>query len=256
MSSVGKLCLYCSKPIGADDRVAACDRCYASHHEECWERNGRCSTFRCAGLPRTMKGSDLPTVLQVALERANEQPQICPFCTNTVYAGFLQGKWPKQQKDHSGGPGLLFVARQKPNPHKDWFGKRFLSKMLGNRSWFLPGAVIKARSCGKCRRLFLWGVPIDDAFIQKTREQAEERFCPHCTTPLWAGGILLKPKATGSARFECDETPEFHKDWFGHNVLDRFMLNHWHPPIDSLPGHSCPDCEYTEVAGRPIYRFL
>ena len=55
-SSVGRLCLYCSKPIAIEDRVACCDRCFAAHHEECWDRNGRCSTFRCAGLARTMKG--------------------------------------------------------------------------------------------------------------------------------------------------------------------------------------------------------
>ena len=48
MSSVGKICIYCSKPISEEERVACCDRCYAAHHEECWDRNGRCSTFRCA----------------------------------------------------------------------------------------------------------------------------------------------------------------------------------------------------------------
>src|SRR5579862_6345362 len=158
MSSVGKFCLYCSKPIASDDRVAVCDRCYAAHHEECWNRNGRCSTFRCAGVPRTMRGDDLPTVLQLAMERANEQPQICPFCTSTVYAGALHSRavpTPGQGR-RSLGPGLLFVGKGKPNPHKDWFGKHFLAKMLGNRSWFLSGAHVKARSCGKCRRLFLW----------------------------------------------------------------------------------------------------
>src|SRR5579872_4198747 len=258
MSSVGKICLYCGQPIASDDRVAACDRCYAAHHEECWNRNGRCSTFRCAGLPRTMRGGDLPTVLQVAMERANEQPQVCPFCTSAVYAGTLQSRAapPSGQAGRSAGPGLLFMGKGKPNPHRDWFGKQFLAKMLGNRNWFLPGAHIKSRSCGKCRRLFLWGVPIDEAYLQKSLAESGERYCPHCATPLWQGQIALQPRAYGGARFECDEAPEFHRDWLGHNLLDRYILNKWNIALPALPAHSCPDCQYTEIAGRPVYRML
>lgn len=254
MSSVGKICLYCSKPVALEDRVACCDRCYAAHHEACWERNGRCSTFRCAGMPRTMWGADLTAVLQTALERANESPLVCPFCASKVFLGALQGRI-ANQRDGKGGPGLLFVGKGKPNPHKDWFGKHFLDKMLGNKSWFLPGGQIKARSCGKCRRLFLWGVPVDEAFLQRCKEEGGERFCPHCATPLWAGQIVLKPNY-GGAQFECADVPDFHADWFGHNVLDRLFLSKWRPAANVLPAHSCPDCQYTEVAGRPIYRFL
>src|SRR2546426_1998695 len=92
MASIGKICIYCSKPISEEDRVACCDRCFAAHHEECWDRNGRCSTFRCAGLARTMQGVDLTTVLKTALEHANREPTICPFCANTVFPGILQGR--------------------------------------------------------------------------------------------------------------------------------------------------------------------
>ncbi len=255
-TSVGRLCIYCTKPMATDERVAVCDRCFAAHHEGCWDRNGRCSTFRCAGIPRIMTGADLPTVLRTALEKANEQPDHCPFCTNKVYPGTLQGKWSHADKEHPAGPGLLFSSKQKPNPHKDWFGKRFLSKMLGNRSWFLPGAVLRTRSCGKCKRLYLWGVPVDDTFVQKLEEETTERFCPHCSAPLWKGTLSLDPKQQGGAKFECAETPDFHRDWLGHNLLDRFILNKWSPAAPSIPAHSCSECQYTEIAGRPIYRFL
>lgn len=240
--------------------MAACDRCFAAHHEECWQRNGRCSTFRCAGTPRTMRGDDLPTVLQVAMDRANEQPQTCPFCANTVYVGKVESRpiRPPADPTQPATPGLMFQGKGKPNPHNDWFGKRFLSRMLGNRSWFLPGAHLKARSCGKCRRLFLWGVPVDEAYIQKymSEQTGGERYCPHCTTVLWAGRILVGQNQMGGARFSCDNTPDFHRDWFGHTILDRYLLNKWNLSIPALPAYSCPECHYTEVAGRPIYRFL
>ena len=108
-SSVGRLCLYCSKPIAVEDRVACCDRCFAAHHEECWDRNGRCSTFRCASLPRTMLGTDLSAVLANAFQRANEEPKICPFCSGKAYSGVIQGQRPAQFHDQPKGPGLVFL---------------------------------------------------------------------------------------------------------------------------------------------------
>lgn len=258
MSSIGRICLYCSKPISAQERVACCDRCFAAHHEECWDRNGRCSTFRCAGVPRTMVGEDLQTVVQTALERANDQPKLCPTCGGDCYAGALQSAKVVKPKDTPNPPGrgLIFVSRARPNPHKDWFGRHFLDKMLGNRKWFLPGAQIKSRSCGRCKRLYLWGVPVDDGFLQQYRGKTEERFCPHCSTALQPGEIILNPKAQGGAIFTCDDAPDFHKDWLGHNILDRYVYNRWPPAVASIPAHSCPDCQYTEVAGRPVYRFV
>lgn len=239
-----------------EDRIAVCDRCFAAHHEGCWERNGRCSTFRCAGVPRTMTGADLSAVLKTAFEKANEQPEHCPFCTNKAYAGVLQGKWAHQDKDHPVGPGLLFVARPRPGSEKSWFGKKLVAKMMGSRSWFLPGAVLRTRSCGKCKRLFLWGVPVDDAYIQKLEEERGERFCPHCASALSHGEISLDAKAQGGAKFECADTPDFHKDWIGHNLLDRFVLNKWPVTAPSIPAYSCENCQYTEIAGRAIYRVL
>jgi hypothetical protein len=254
--SVGRLCIYCSKPMAMDERIAVCDRCYAAHHEECWDRNGRCSTFRCAGLPRTMTGADLSAVLKTALEKANEQPENCPFCTNKAYPGILQGKWTHADKEHPAGPGLLFIAKPRPESEKAWFGKKLVSKMKGNRSWFLPGAVLRTRSCGKCKRLYLWGVPVDETFVQKLEEDAGEKFCPHCASTLWRGAISLDAKAQGGAKFECADTPDFHKDWLGHNLLDRFVLNKWALSAPSIPACSCESCQYTEIGGRPVYRVL
>lgn len=252
MSAVGKICLYCSQPIQTEDRVAFCERCLTAHHETCWDRNGRCSTFRCSGTPRTMRGSDVPTILHLALEHANEQPTICPFCNSAVYAGFIQAK--RMGHPQTSGPGLVFAGKRKPRGDKGWL-LRVVDLMRGERTWPLPGATLKARSCGKCHRLFLWGERIDEEFLRQHPGHLGERFCPHCGCELWPGEIVLNPNLTGAARFECETIPDFHKDWFGHNILDRFFLNRWNLSLKALPAHSCPQCHYTEVAGRPVYRF-
>ncbi len=256
MSSAGKMCIYCQKPIAIDDRVSLCDRCFAPHHDGCWERNGRCSTFRCAGIPRTMEGGDLQAILRVELQRSMDYPVDCTFCANTVYPGEIQGNWKRADKDHIIGPGLLFVSQQKPNTHNDWFGKKFLSKMLGNRSVFLPGATIKSRSCGKCKRLFIWGVSVDETFVQKFNEEKLEHWCPHCSTVLTIGFIEMRKKHQGAGKFTCDGIPDFRNDWIGHNIIDRFFSNSWYLLLPNLPAHFCASCQYTEVAGHPIYRFM
>jgi len=204
-----------------------------------------------------MRGADLPAVVQAALDSASDQPAKCPFCANQVYAGTLQSApiKPPGLGNEAPRPGLFFASQGRPNPHNDWFGKHFLAKILGSKSWFLPGAHIKARSCGKCRRLFLWGMAVDEGFIAKGQADDDERYCPHCAVALWPGHIVVRARNHGGARFECDETPDFHNDWFGHNVLDRFVLNRWNPSVQTIPARSCQQCHFTEVAGRPIYRF-
>ncbi len=48
--SVGKTCPYCQFPIKQDNEVCQCPACKVPHHLECWEENGRCTTFGCAGV--------------------------------------------------------------------------------------------------------------------------------------------------------------------------------------------------------------
>jgi hypothetical protein len=49
---VGKTCPYCQFPLQMVDDVSVCDQCGIPHHVECWEQNGRCTTFGCTGGPR------------------------------------------------------------------------------------------------------------------------------------------------------------------------------------------------------------
>jgi hypothetical protein len=199
-----------------------------------------------------MVGADIGIILEAALANANAEPVTCPFCANKVYAGVVQGRRAGTGPESGTGHGLLWVER--PEGEKG-IGRSLLRKLKKSKKWFLPGAHLKARSCGKCRRLFVWGVAVDDAFLKNMNTDNTERYCPHCSDELLTGIISLEPGKEGGARFECADAPDFHKDWLGHAVLDRFFLNKWALPIQSIPAKSCEQCQYTEVAGRPVYRF-
>lgn len=45
----GKTCPYCQTPIKPGVAVHVCDTCAIPHHSECWQHNGGCTTFGCAG---------------------------------------------------------------------------------------------------------------------------------------------------------------------------------------------------------------
>jgi len=253
MASVGRVCLYCSQVVTTEDVVKVCGRCLAVHHEECWDRNGRCSTFRCVGVPQTMRGDAVLPYIQATMERDNEQPGICPLCGSRVYAGVLQGS-ALPPRGGAAQRGLVFQASTPAPKGSRSLAARVLRRIRPAPKWVLAAAAIRARSCGHCRRVFLWGMPLDASFIEQWGQDIAQGFCPHCGEQLSGGRLLVDAGALGRARFECDGIPTFHKDWFGHHVVDRFFLRRWPVKAGAIPAASCPSCHYTEVAGRPVYR--
>ena len=47
---VGKTCPFCQTPIKPGAPVVICSACAMPHHQECWQENGRCTTFGCHGI--------------------------------------------------------------------------------------------------------------------------------------------------------------------------------------------------------------
>ena len=45
----GKTCPFCQFPIKSESNVAVCSECGIPHHPECWQENGRCTSFGCRG---------------------------------------------------------------------------------------------------------------------------------------------------------------------------------------------------------------
>lgn len=250
---MGPRCSYCGKSIGPEERAAMCDRCYATHHEECWQRNGRCSTFRCGGAAQSVLGAELASALQRALERANAEPQVCPFCGAEVYRGMVQSVQPVTTGGGVPVKGLLFIAYDEGDRASGWL--RRLARKRTGRGWILPGAAINARSCGRCKRLYLWGMAAEE-LVEKVAGQEKAPFCPRCGGELTRGVLALRGKQQARTVFTCAEIPRFHTDWFGHNILDRYVLNRWPISMQHLPAYSCAKCRYTEVGGRPIYHFM
>lgn len=239
----GRRCLYCGKVLAATDTVAMCTVCFVGHHMECWQRNGRCSTFRCPGEPRRVAGDAYGDALNAALELANAGPLTCVACGGDVYPGHVSIRHAANSEGRIASK-LVFVGR----PRR---GKKGLSlrEVFRRKTWDLPGAQLSARSCVRCHALYLWGQLVDRSFLAMGEEQALERYCILCGSPMYFGELPLS-----QARFVCDTTPRVHDFWLLHLTLDRFIYNRWRPMARSLPAASCQHCLYTEIAGRPVYR--
>ncbi len=226
-----------------------CTHCFVGHHEECWNRNGRCSTFRCRGTPQLLLGSQYSIVLADALEKANAAPNVCPLCGGEVYAGRVYIRRTMGKGENPVRSLLVFQVREAGSAASRGASRGLFGRLLGARRWNLLGAQMRARSCGSCRTLFLWGMPVDDGFAVTAQEQARDRYCVHCGTPMAMGELQLR-----EAKFWCDTVPNFHSEWILHHLLDRFVYNRWPVQPRSIPAASCSRCHYTEISGRPVYR--
>lgn len=50
-TAIGKICPYCQHPIKPSETIFYCSSCSIPHHSQCWQENGRCTTFGCNGSP-------------------------------------------------------------------------------------------------------------------------------------------------------------------------------------------------------------
>jgi hypothetical protein len=196
-----------------------------------------------------MAGAEYAYALASALEMANSEPRACPLCGERVYAGRVYVR-KTQSGENPIGTVLSFVVVRRAASAEQGLMRRFASAFARTRQWLLPGAQLHGRSCGNCRTLFLWGAPVDDTYLINAQEQARDRFCVYCGASMLAGELRL-----GDARFWCETVPEFHREWLLHNLLDRFVYNRWPVRVKAIPASSCQQCRYTEVCGRPVYRF-
>jgi len=72
---IGKTCPYCQTPIKPGAPVVVCSACGMPHHTECWQENGRCTTFGCNGGAAGAGVQAAP-----AVQRTRDGHAICPVC--------------------------------------------------------------------------------------------------------------------------------------------------------------------------------
>lgn len=146
--------------------------------------------------------------------------------------------------------GLRFVCARNAQGGRARGG--ILRRVFGTAWWFVPQVQVRARSCGQCRRLFVAGLAVAPRKpVLPDEAGPREEWCPRCAAPMAIGHIALRP-TEGGARFTCDEPPGFHKDWFGHHVLDRYVYNRWDVNARGLEAASCRVCRHTVVLGWPL----
>lgn len=75
-------CAVCGKALAGAEHVAQCLKCGAVQHEECWARNGRCTTLGCDGTPRVILcgliTGDEPGAMGTTTGKT------CPFCQTPI----------------------------------------------------------------------------------------------------------------------------------------------------------------------------
>lgn len=247
MAGTGRICLYCSNAVHSDHRVTFCEVCFAVHHEACWQRNARCSTFACRGVGRTMLGSDVGHAVEAALVQGNGSPAICPTCGGKTYSGGLCGAIDVATPNQVATGLAVVEIAMVPGHRRKWWRPPPRA-----RKWLLPGARIVSRSCGQCHALYVWG----QAVQPRPEPPGEQRLCIHCAQPLVACCVAMHGRSGKGARFECDGVPEFSSNWLVHQIVDRFVRNSWDVSCTEIAVDLCPDCLYTQLGGRPVYRLF
>ena len=65
----GKTCPFCQFPIKHESDIYVCPECIIPHHLECWQENGKCTTFGCRGVQSQNPRSTYRATRQPEAER-------------------------------------------------------------------------------------------------------------------------------------------------------------------------------------------
>lgn len=88
-------CPFCRFVIIHEEELKKCPGCQVSHHQECWQYNGGCTTFACNGKPISHKAGHLENV---SLDELIEE-----YSGNKLVINIedLQDEWSDQEIDAS-----------------------------------------------------------------------------------------------------------------------------------------------------------
>ncbi len=117
--AVGKICPYCRTTIEPGLAVVICPQCGLPHHADCWEENGRCTTFGCqGGAPATAAPppedrrylQERPCPVCGFIMRPHETT--CPYCRNNIFTPRTpaRGSLPRGSGAHLPHRGRMVLA--------------------------------------------------------------------------------------------------------------------------------------------------
>jgi hypothetical protein len=92
---IGKNCPYCQFPFKPGVPVVFCSDCEVPHHRECWDENGRCTTYGCNGQPTlssSASASSSTIDLTTDLTRENVATKRCPYCGEEILESAIKCK--------------------------------------------------------------------------------------------------------------------------------------------------------------------
>ena len=110
---VGQTCPYCQFPIKPDDEIVYCSACNLPHHAQCWQENGKCTTFGCDGHPVTTPTDKYPGVNRDASYiDLTIDDCICSRCgaSNSISAAFCS-QCGNNLSEHQLTPNTVFCSR-------------------------------------------------------------------------------------------------------------------------------------------------
>lgn len=75
-------CPLCTGPVAAGEPATSCPECATVYHAECWEDNGGCGVYGCAGVPQTVQRD----TLEVPAAWWGQEDKPCPQCGTRILA--------------------------------------------------------------------------------------------------------------------------------------------------------------------------
>lgn len=85
-TSTGTVCAICQSAIEANEPREKCPTCASPYHAECWQENGGCAVYGCAGVPRTESRSGL----EIPVSYWGQEKKPCPVCGALIQAAALR----------------------------------------------------------------------------------------------------------------------------------------------------------------------
>ena len=82
----GTDCAICQTAISTEDAKTGCPECKAEYHSDCWQENGGCAVYGCAGVPRV----EQRRAIEIPISYWGQENKPCPSCNREILAAAVR----------------------------------------------------------------------------------------------------------------------------------------------------------------------